>query len=230
MKNKKVLCMSGWAQKPSSLSNLLQNKYDKSDILDFDYSVFANIDDFYKNILDNELNPEVAVGWSLGGQLLCRLIEKKIIRPKLLILISTPFQFVKSAKIPAAMPRKSFDKFHHDFVSKPDKTLKKFALLMNINDKNGKELASNLDIHDKNHQNLVFWLDELARFSCFDIDFNNFPKTIIFHGKKDMVVHESQSAFFKNNINKSLLFLIKDCGHAPIANNSEFIKNKVKEI
>lgn len=46
--------MSGWAQKPGSLSSLLQNKYNKSDILDFDYSVFANIDDFYKNIFDNE--------------------------------------------------------------------------------------------------------------------------------------------------------------------------------
>ncbi len=165
--------------------------------MSFDYSLSSNFDNFIANFRKFNINPEVAIGWSLGGQMICRLISKKIINPKLLILVGTPFQFVKSAAIPAAMPKKSFDQFYHNFISNPDITLKKFSLLMNIKDKNSKELANNLDINDKNYENLAFWLAELEKFSCFDINFDNFPKTLIFHGKKDMVVHESQSNFLR---------------------------------
>ena len=148
----------------------------------------------------NSINPDFIIGWSLGGQLACRLIGERIITTNHLALLSTPFQFVKSKRIAAAMPQKSFNEFHHNFVSRPDKTLKKFSLLMNINDKNAQQLAGNLDINDDNHDKLSFWLEELERFSCYDLNFSNFPKTIIFHGAGDMVVHLSQSKIFAEKI------------------------------
>ena len=222
---KTVLCLSGWAQKSNVLEKLF-NK-DEFEIINFDYSRFSNIDDFFNEIKKAKINPEIIIGWSLGGQLACRLIENKILNPKYLILIAAPFQFVKSAKIAAAMPQKSFDEFYSNFVFKPDKTLKKFSLLMNINDKNAKDLANNLDINDENHDKLAFWLKELERFSCYDLNFANFPKTLILHGLGDLVVHSSQSKIFNEKIANSKLELIKDCGHMPHFIYENELKDKI---
>ncbi len=224
MINKKtVLCLSGWAQKPNSLENLFTAKSNHFEVINFDYSIFNNIDDFFQAILDLRIKPDIIVGWSLGGQLACRLIAEKILSSNHLVLISTPFQFVKSRRIAAAMPQKSFDEFYHNFVSRPDKTLKKFSLLMNINDKNATQLADNLDINDNNHQKLAFWLKELERFSCYDLKFDDFPKTNIIHGSSDLVVHPSQSKIFKEKISNSELKIINGCGHTPHMSDNSLV-------
>lgn len=225
---KTVLCLSGWAQKPDSLNDLFDQ--DKFDIINFDYSIFDDVENFIDEIRNLKINPDLIAGWSLGGQLACRLIESDILKPKHLLLLCTPFQFVKSKRIAAAMPQKSFDEFYHNFTSRPDKTLKKFSLLMNINDKNAQELADNLDINDENHHKLAFWLKELERFSCHDLDFANFPQTLIMHGLSDLVVHQSQSEIFNKKITNSTLNLIKNCGHTPhITYKQELIK-KISEL
>lgn len=222
-----ILCLSGWAQKSNSLENLFLENFKEFEVINFDYSKFNNLKDFFAAIQNLKIKPEIIAGWSLGGQLACRLIAQKILNPKYLILIAAPFQFVKSSKIGAAMPQKSFDEFRHNFVSNPDKTLKKFAVLMNINDKNGKELADNLDINDENHNNLAFWLDELEKFSCFDLDFSNFPKTLIFHGHGDLVVHPNQSQLFLEKIPVAKLELISNCGHTPHISFKDYLRDKI---
>lgn len=227
---KTVLCLSGWAQKPDSLEKLFLKNADEFEIINFDYSKFSDYTSFIQAIKELKINPKILVGWSLGGQLASRLIEEKLLDPQFLILIAAPFQFVKSPQIGAAMPQKSFDEFRRNFVESPDKTLKKFSLLMNINDKDGAKLAENLDINDENHQKLAFWLDELERFSCYQITFNNFPKTLIIHGLSDMVVHVSQSQIFHEKIPNSQLEIIKDCGHVPHNRYLDDLRDKILDF
>jgi len=225
MNKKTVLCLSGWAQKPDSLNLLFdQNQFN---LFNFDYSNFANITDFFKGIKEAKLKPEIIIGWSLGGQLACRLIARQFFFPQKLILIAAPFEFVKSARIPAAMPKRSFDEFYANFKNNPNKTLKTFAVLMNIRDKNAAYLADNLDVNEKNHSNLVSWLEELERFSCFDLNFDSFPRTLIFHGTNDLVVHSSQAEFFKNKIKDSELELINNCGHTPHINFIQELQERI---
>lgn len=159
--------------------------------------------------------PEIVVGWSLGGQLALRLIEKKILRPQLLILIAPPFQLVKDARVAAGMALTTFKKFRDDFANAPDKTLKQFAILTAMNDRNASDIARSLDVNDKNFAQLVFWLDELARFSCFDVDFSNMPQTLYFHGAGDMIVPTLQAQYFKERIANLHQEIFVQCGHAP---------------
>jgi pimeloyl-ACP methyl ester carboxylesterase len=227
---KTILCLAGWAQKHDSLSHLFKASSSELEVINFDYSRIYNVDAFFQEIQKQKINPDIVVGWSLGGQLACRLITNKIISPKNLILIAAPFQFVKSSKIAAAMPQKSFNEFRHNFVSNPSRTLKKFASLMNINDKNAQELVDNLDITDDNHEALGFWLDELERFSCHDIDFSNFPQTTIFHGASDLVVHPSQGKIFQEIIKDSTLDIIPNCGHTPHISYQDVLIKKIFKL
>lgn len=206
----RILCLSGWGQKYDSLKPVFSESFFVSS---FDYSQFNNVEDFFTAI--SQENPEILVGWSLGGQLAIRLIEKKILNPKLLILIAPPFQMIKDSHIQAGMAKNTFDEFYKNFAQAPDKTLKQFAILTAMNDRHATEIAKTLDINDKNFEQLKFWLKELERFSCFDVDFSNMPRTLYFHGAGDMIVHLSQAEYFKQRIKNFRLEIFKNCGHAP---------------
>ena len=60
----------------------------------------------------------------------------------------------------------------------PDATLKKFAILTAMNDRNAKQIAKNLDISGDNFEQLSVWLGLVKLF--FDFDFSKIPATLFF--------------------------------------------------
>ena len=101
---RQILCLSGWGQKFDSLEFIFNDQaFDPFSVSSLDYSRFDDVAKFFEFVrerqfsLDEEdlqfgdsdeakkFHPEILVGWSLGGQLAVRLIEKKILKPKLLI-------------------------------------------------------------------------------------------------------------------------------------------------
>lgn len=224
-----ALSFSGWSQNPDSLEIIFRNSDCNIELKSFDYSRFDNIENFYFQIQKLSFIPNLVIGWSLGGQLAIRLIERKIINPEFLVLIGTPFQFVKSSQIAAAMPKTAYENFKGKFSKAPDETLKKFSILTMMNDKNSRELFENLTITSENHKNLIFWLEELGRFSCHEIDFSSFPKTLIIHGAGDIVVHPSQAEVFAKKIPHAILKIITNCGHAPHYNNADELQKIIQQ-
>jgi len=226
---KNILCLTGWGQKFDSLEFIFRDKsFDPFFVSSVEYSKLNNVADFFESIKKLP-NPDILVGWSLGGQLAIRLIEKKILFPKLLVLIAPPFQMIKDLRIQAGMSEKTFLEFYNNFCQAPDKTLKQFAILSAMNDRNASEIARNLDISDKNFEQLKFWLEELKRFSCFDVDFSNMPRTLFFQGAGDMIVHASQAEIFKSHIKNFRLEIFKNCGHAPHLNDVEKLRKIILE-
>lgn len=217
--SREVLCLSGWGQKFDSLEFIFRDSiFDPiffGSISSLNYSAKTDVADFFSEVESQKLNPEILVGWSLGGQLALRLVEKKILNPKLLVLIAPPFQMVKSEKIAAAMTQKTFEEFRAGLIKAPTKTMKQFAILTAMNDRNASQIARNLDINDKNFSGLIYWLEELKRFSCFDLDFSQMPRTIFFQGAGDMIVHSSQAQYFKERTKNFRFEIFKNCGHAP---------------
>jgi pimeloyl-ACP methyl ester carboxylesterase len=216
---KNILCLTGWGQKFDSLEFIFrESNFDPFFVSSLDYSKLNSLEDFFTEV-EKLPNPDILVGWSLGGQLAIRLIEQKILSPKLLVLIAPPFQMMKDSRIQAGMSEKTFLEFYNNFCQAPDRTLKQFAILSAMNDRNAKEIARNLDINDGNFEQLKFWLEELNRFSCFDVDFSNMPRTLFFQGAGDMIVHASQAEYFKSRIKDFELEIFKNCGHAPHLND-----------
>jgi pimeloyl-ACP methyl ester carboxylesterase len=101
---------------------------------------------------------------------------------------------------------------------------------MNSNDKDGARLAENRDVNAENHPNLVRWLDELERFSCYQLTFHNFPPSLIIQGFDDMVVHVSHSKIFQEKIANSQLEIIKDCGHVPHQRYLNELRDKILDF
>ncbi len=227
---RQILCLSGWGQKSDSLEFIFNDKiFDPFSVSSLDYSRFGDVEKFFDDVRAQNLNPEILVGWSLGGQLAVRLIEKKILKPKLLILIAPPFQLLKDERVHAGMGLEAFKKFRGDFANAPDKTLKQFSILTAMNDRNASDIARNLDVNDHNFAQLVYWLDELAGFSCFDVDFSNMPRTLYFHGAGDMIVHVSQAEYFKQRIKNLHATIFMNCGHAPQLNDTPTLRRIINE-
>lgn len=225
-----ILSLSGWGQKPNSLDFIFkESSFDPFFVRNFDYAKFNNLDSFFKDFVSQKFNPKIVIGWSLGGQLALRLIEKQIVNPQLLVLISPPFQMVKDSKIIAGMSQKNYEEFYKNFSISPTKTLKQFAILAAMNDRNAKEIAKNLDINEDNFANLEFWLAELKRFSCFDLDFKNMPRTLFLQGEQDMIVHKFQSDYFKKRIKNFRLEMFEKCGHAPHLNDLKRVRELILE-
>jgi pimeloyl-[acyl-carrier protein] methyl ester esterase len=227
---KSILCINGWGQNPNSLENILNNIYFKEFIISsLNYVKYKNFIDLNNNHNFNANNFDIIIGWSLGGQIALRLIEKKLLKTKLLVLVASPFQFVKNSKISAGMSENSFTNFYNNFKESPSATLKKFSILTAINDKNKNQIIKDMSITESNFENLSSWLQELHDFSCFDINFNNFPQTQYFIGLSDNVVHPSQSLYFKKLINNIEIIEISNCGHAPHLCEKDFFNKKIYE-
>jgi pimeloyl-[acyl-carrier protein] methyl ester esterase len=231
---KSILCISGWGQNFKSLeTSFSENILQKFNISSLNYSSFEGFLKL-KDSYNFPPNPDVVIGWSLGGQIALRLIQNKIFTPKLLVLIAPPFQMVKDSRIQAGMSLKTYNDFFNNLSQAPDATLKKFSVLSIMNDKNKSQIIKNLEISDENHQKLLIWLQELKDFSCFDFDFTNIPPTLFYIGAGDMVVHSSQSKYFADRINDFELHIFDNCGHAPQLSNkelfNEILTKKLKSL
>lgn len=223
--SKNIICLSGWGQKFDSLECIFQDqRFDPFFVQSLNYSKFDDCDKFFADVSSKNLDADIVVGWSLGGQLAIRLIEQQILKPKTLILIAPPFQMVKDENITAAMTQKTFVQFRQNFADAPDKTLKQFSILTAMNDKNASQIARTLDVSNDNFDNLLSWLDELKRFNCFNTDFNKMPRTIFLQGAGDMIVHASQAGYFQERISDFTLETFKNCGHAPHINDIDRVR------
>ena len=187
----KITILSGFGQEPETLKNVFNNK----DVIALDYLETKNFEDLLSRdlgVYDNE----IVIGWSLGGQVAIRLIEKQILKPKLLILIATPFQFVEDDKNNVGMSKDLFNHFQYVLDEKPNHALEYLTNLTALNDKNPEDVLKNMVTVENN---LYYWLKEL-KFNCFDVDFKNFPKTVYICGDGDAVVNSSQYKYFNKRI------------------------------
>jgi len=224
-----IFCLSGWGQKFDSIESFISPEISKSNqLISLDYSNYLGYNDF-KNNLNIPNNPDVIIGWSLGGQIALRLCAENFVKPKKLILIAPPFQLVKNHKIEAGMTEKLYEEFLKNLENSVDATMKKFAVLSIMNDKNKSEILNNLLISENNSKQLIIWLKELKQFSCFDLDFSKIPPTVYLMGKGDMIVHQLQVKYFEQRIKNFEIRYFENCGHAPHISNPELFNQILQE-
>jgi pimeloyl-ACP methyl ester carboxylesterase len=214
----KITILSGFGQEPQTFKNVFNNK----DVIALDYLQNKNFEDLLTSDLKAYDN-EVVIGWSLGGQVAIRLIEKQKLKPKLLILIATPFQFVEDDKNEVGMPLELFNQFQYVLNDKPKHALGYLEHLTSLQDKNPEDVLKNM-VAIENTDNLNSWLQELKDFNCFNVDFKNFPKTVYICGDGDAVVNSKQYEYFNKRLGDFEMRIIFSCGHAPhFSHKNEFL-------
>lgn len=214
-----TLCVTGWQQPADALSCIAP-----ADAMHADYSEHTSVAAFLET-LPKEV--DLAIGWSLGGQLLVRAIAGKHVKVKRLVLLGAPFQFIAGLKIPYGMPSDMMPGIIDNYRSDPQKMLGEFAGIIAAGDKNAASIMRTL------RQNLsvwkagMFWLKELGRYSCEELNFFNFPQTSIIHGDADKVIYPEQAELFAKKIPNAKTHLIPACGHAPHLHDAQAIRTLV---
>jgi pimeloyl-ACP methyl ester carboxylesterase len=220
---KKILCLNGWGQETKTLENEFKNIFKDADISTSDYLIL--------NPLKNKILTEhdIVIGWSFGSQMAVRYIETGFLKTKLLILIAPIFQFVENETNKVGIPKEMFYSFFNGFTKYPEATMQQLVQMSASGDKNANLVFDKMKIQDLNvlsNYALEQQLLHLRDFSCFDINFKKFPKTICFSGANDVVVASSQAELFAERIKDFELHIIKNCGHAPHFSHIE----KIKEV
>ena len=205
--NFKIMIFSGWGQKSDviNISSVSSNNIEYIDYLSF--PSIGLVADIVK-----DKNPDIIIGWSLGGQIAINCILKELITTKLLILLGVPFQFLSQNSYQIGINNKIYQAFCNDLFKNPKNLLKKFHLMMIQGDKRFSDLK-NKTFYSQNFNNLQYWLDYLVSFSGFDINFNNLCQTELIYGKNDNIVNYRQGKLFHKYIPNSNLSIIDNYSH-----------------
>jgi pimeloyl-ACP methyl ester carboxylesterase len=203
-----IVTFSGWGQAPDSLDNIAPNANH------IKYRDFADVDSVFTSIAN--VKCDVLIGWSLGGQLALRAVDNGVLKPKLIVLLATPFQFLSGKGFKSGMDGDTFHSFEMNFQNNPEATLEQFALLIAKNDSEAKRIITYLKAQPKqNPDKWAHWLEELRNFSCSKLNFTNMPKTIAIHGRDDTIVDVAQAGILHPLIADYTCHVFEKCGHAP---------------
>lgn len=199
-----VLCLAGWQQKHDALANLVP------DAIHFNYALYHDMEKMFSAL---PARTDMAIGWSLGGQLLVRAMMAGYIRPKKLILAGTAFQLIADDYFVYGTKKEDFTILKADYIADAEKFLHYFNMLIAYGDKNAASIRKTLNKDIMIEKNGLFWLEELEKTSFRGNDFSGFPPTLILHGEKDRVVHPANARKFAEQIPNSTLCLLPEYGH-----------------
>lgn len=228
----KILCLNGWGQEPKTLENEFKNIFKDAEFETYDY-VASNDDGIFPRNYESCKEYDITIAWSLGTHCAINLIQKKLLKTKLLILIAPIFQFVENETNKVGMPKDMFDGFLAGFKEYPEPTMQALIQMSSSGDENANLVLEKMKIQDLNVLScyaLEQQLLHLKDFSCFDINFKKFPKTICFSGANDAIVASSQTKLFAERIKDFELHIIENCGHAPHFSHMEKIKDRLKNV
>ena len=223
----KALCFNGWGQIYNSLDFVIPKEL--KPITHVNYSQHSSYKLLVEYLQDQKAKADVIIGWSLGGQIAVRLIRDGVLKPKLLILMAAPYQFVADKNVTSGMNSLAFLAFKNAFSLLPSSTLQRFAFMVGHNDSHMKQIVDDLGIDQENFIAWSKWLDEIKDFSCHKVDFRHFPRTVIIHGDGDTVVNVQQASLFSEKIKNSRLEIMKLSGHAPHLHDPALVKKIIKE-
>lgn len=218
-----VITFSGWGQNYDALENIAPNAKH------IDYTKFNNIEELFASLQNTPC--DILIGWSLGGQLALRAIDADVIKPKRLVLISTPFQFVSGKGLKCGIDIDSFNEFENEFTHDPVQTLKQFASLIARGDKDANKIARELRKSDKaDAEKWLYWLDQLRTFSCQAMNYAKIPPTLAIVGSGDSVIGSAQVDLFRPLIRSGYkTAVLPQCGHAPHLHDEQKVRDLILE-
>lgn len=218
----KFLCLTGWQQPPDALAPFVP-----PDAIHAPYADFDTTDAFFASL---PREADIGIGWSLGGQTLMRAVAGGHVRVKKLILLAPAYQFMASEQHPHGATAELWQGIRESYRAKPDSMIKEFSGHIAAGDVHAAHIIRTLNKTLSVWKNGLFWLDELARFSCSALDFSGFPPTLILHGSNDRVINAEQGRTFASAIPGAELHLIDQCGHAPQLHDEGLLKGILQRV
>ncbi len=214
-----ILCLTGWQQKYDALAEIAPKARH------FDYAAYDNARAMFAAL---PKQVDLAIGWSLGGQLLVQAIAGGFVKAKTLLLIGAPFQCIASKDFPYGMSAAEFGEIRENYRKHPKEMVFQFNTLVGMGNPKTARIIQKLNQGSEIWKNGLYWLDELGKTSCASLDYSKFSKTIILHGATDKIINPANANKFAEILPDSELIIWQACGHAPHLQDAEGLRNIIK--
>jgi len=179
-------------------------------------------------------------GWSLGGLLAQKYLERFPQRVQSLMLIASTPKFIASADWPHAMPEKTFKNFLNQFETKPKATIKQFNALQTLHGASAKKVLSSLqkalesnkdsDENNKFPEKIRWGLDWLQEMDLRNVCLPESVPVIMFQGEKDQVSSLQAAEDTAASRSQLSLYRVADAGHVPFISHQEQFIERVDEM
>lgn len=205
-----ILSLSGWAQPINALQGVAPHA------TLFDYSEYAT-EEATMHVLARYRDIPMIIAWSMGAQLALKAIAAHVLKPKFLLILAAPFQFVSDAQFGDGMDPLTFQQFRDNYARDAARTTQRFHGLIVKGDKHSKHILSQLSHHEnvRDTKRWLPWLERLGRESLSNVVIPYPARTIIVHGDKDAIVPVAQATHLQALMPKSQLEIWQDVAHAP---------------
>ena len=182
----------------------------------------------------------IAIGWSLGGNLLLSLALQRPEKLKGLVLVGSTPSYVKRSDFPYGQAKSLVRRMRMDLMSDFHGTMERFYHT-NFSDleKGSEAYHQYIDILRNTHESMIksdaiTALDALiAEDLVRDVSSINLP-TLLIHGSLDMVCPVNASRYLFERLPKAELRIMEGAGHAPfLTKHKEFnmlIRGFIKKI
>ncbi len=218
------LALSGWAQPHDALSVVAK----KADHIAYEKALSLQQ---AMERLASYANIPLAVGWSLGGLILMHAAAKGLIRPKALVILCSPIQFVKNEGFPYGMGAETFALFRENFFTHPEKTARRFHHLIADGDIHYTDIVTTLENGTRvEYEPWKRWLDILGAQRHDTLPLERLPRTLLIYGEADRIVSSAQGEYLYQRMPRSELHIIKGCAHAPHLHDAEHIREKIRHF
>jgi pimeloyl-ACP methyl ester carboxylesterase len=158
-------------------------------------------------------------------------VSEGVLRPKKLVLLAAPYQFVQSGDVNCGMHQEQFLAFKYAFLADPERALKRFSVMISHNDLHHRRIFAQLKSDLENAQKWEYWLEELKEFSAQWVDYSQLPERVLLvHGVDDVVVDATNTSIFLPFIPQARIELWDKCGHAPHLHDPERLKTLIESI
>ena len=214
-----ALILSGWGHTPEGFDIILPPGIEA---MPFPYHHLQDKEAVLSALRQQNLQPDLVIGWSLGGRLAVHAIAQGIIAPKLFVLLAAAFS------TPSTVNKNQTTGLLDSYQTAPEETRIKFINLMVQGDDRADYIRAHVSIDKRHDADWVRWLDARL-FGCEDLDFSTMPRTLIIHGANDAVTSHHASELFHQHISNSALTLLPDCGHVPHLHAPEEIAKLIGE-
>jgi pimeloyl-[acyl-carrier protein] methyl ester esterase len=222
----KTLALSGWAQPADAVANAIA-----PDAAIFDYSDYPSAEASFAG-LQKFADAEQVIGWSLGGQLALRAMAAGILKPKSLVLIGVPYQFLQSPQVKTAMDPLTYTTFRNNYAADPARTSARFHALVAKGDQKFRSVMDQLDHHEAvaDTSRWLPWFDVLGEVSLHDVDLSATPAALIIHGEADGIVPVAQAEMLANALPSAHLQRWEGAAHAPHLHDAARLREAIAAL
>lgn len=228
-----LLLLHGWAMSGAVFAELLAHSLPGYELIAVDLPGHGGSDPGYQTQLDPwaqdieelisilELKQPGVIGWSLGGMLALKLVQRRcVIWSSLILLASTP-RFVNSGDWSAGLPSIQLRAMLRDLKRDFRKTLEQFYQLMFVAGEVGPERYRHVARFAAGPDSLpspevaVAGLEILAKEDLREILQEVELPTLVIHGSDDVIIPVAAAEVLAKEIVGARLILIPGAGHAP---------------